>query len=48
MKKLYKKIEKFVLTIWIIPAFRYFAIAMLIALIIGLISGRSPIYRIFQ
>jgi len=32
--------------IWIIPFFRYFAIAMLIALIIGLIRGASPLYNI--
>tara|TARA_B100001093_G_scaffold506053_1_gene564334 strand:- start:843 stop:989 length:147 start_codon:yes stop_codon:yes gene_type:complete len=48
MKKLYKKLENFVLTIWVIPAFRYFVIALMIALIIGFITGRSPIYRIFE
>jgi len=47
IKKIYKKIEYFVMVIWIIPLFRYFAIAMLIVIIIGLIRGTSPLYNIF-
>jgi hypothetical protein len=48
MKKIFKKIESFILIIWIVPAFRYFFIAMLIAVIIGLITGRSPLYLMLK
>jgi len=46
MKKLYEKLLYGLAIIWIVPFFRYFAIAMLIALIIGLIRGTSPLYNI--
>lgn len=47
MKKLYDKLLSGLMIIWIIPFFRYFAIAMLIAVIIGLVRGTSPLYNIF-
>ena len=47
MKKLYEKILNGLAIIWIIPLFRYFAIAFVIAVIIGLIRGTSPLYNIF-
>jgi hypothetical protein len=40
IKKLYDKLIYALTIIWIVPLFRYFVIAMLIALIIGLIRGR--------
>ena len=47
IKKLYDKLIYALTIIWIVPLFRYFVIAMLIALIIGLIRGTSPLYNIF-
>ena len=47
MKKLYEKILNGLAIIWIIPLFRYFTIAFVIAVIIGLIRGTSPLYNIF-
>ena len=48
MKKIFKKIESFILIILIVPAFRYFFIVMLIAVIIGLITGRSLLYLMLK
>tara|TARA_B110000977_G_C10815768_1_gene392115 strand:+ start:72 stop:218 length:147 start_codon:yes stop_codon:yes gene_type:complete len=47
IKKLYDKLEHVLAIIWILPLLRYFVIAILIALIIGLIRGTSPLYNIF-
>lgn len=47
IKKLYDKIVYALAIIWIVPLLRYFVIAMLIALIIGLIRETSPLYNIF-
>jgi TctA family transporter len=47
MKKVFDKIINGLMIIWIIPLLRYFVIAMLIGLIIGLIRGTSPLYNIF-
>jgi hypothetical protein len=46
MKKIYDKLLYGLAIIWITPFLRYFAIAMLIAVIIGLIRGTSPLYNI--
>ncbi|MBT4959209.1 MAG: hypothetical protein HON33_04490 [Flavobacteriaceae bacterium] len=47
MRKLYDKLLYGLTIIWIIPLIRYFVIAMLIGVIIGLIRGTSPLYNIF-
>jgi hypothetical protein len=47
MKKIYDKLLYGLAIIWIIPFIRYFAIALLIGIIIGLIRGTSPLYNIF-
>jgi hypothetical protein len=47
MKKLYEKLLNALAIIWIVPLFRYFAIAIVIGIIIGLIRGTSPLYKIF-
>jgi|TARA_B110000285_G_scaffold84985_1_gene97458 hypothetical protein len=47
VKKLYEKILHGLAIIWIVPLFRYFAIAVLIGIIIGLVRGTSPLYNIF-
>tara|TARA_R110002126_G_scaffold222140_1_gene367318 strand:- start:433 stop:576 length:144 start_codon:yes stop_codon:yes gene_type:complete len=47
MKQLYEKLLNALAIIWIIPLFRYFAIAVLIGIIIGLVRGTSPLYNIF-
>jgi len=47
MQKLYDKLLYGLTIIWIIPLFRYLAIAFVIAVIIGLIKGTSPLYNIF-
>jgi hypothetical protein len=46
IKKLYDKLLYGLAIIWIIPLFRYLAIAFVIAVIIGLIKGTSPLYNI--
>jgi len=47
MKKLYEKLLNGLAVIWIIPLFRYFVIAVIISIIIGLIRGTSPLLNIF-
>jgi|TARA_R110000796_G_scaffold176612_1_gene293526 hypothetical protein len=47
MKQLYEKLLNGLAIIWIVPLFRYFAIAIVIGIIIGLIRGTSPLYNIF-
>tara|TARA_R110000744_G_scaffold81875_1_gene160879 strand:+ start:81 stop:224 length:144 start_codon:yes stop_codon:yes gene_type:complete len=47
MKKLYEKLLNAFAIIWIVPLFRYFTIAIVIGIIIGLIRGTSPLYNIF-
>ena len=47
MKKLYDKLLYGLAVIWIIPLFRYFAIAIVIGITIGLIRGTSPLLNIF-
>tara|TARA_R110000782_G_scaffold142698_1_gene235407 strand:- start:349 stop:492 length:144 start_codon:yes stop_codon:yes gene_type:complete len=47
MKQLYEKLLNGLAIIWIVPLFRYFAIAIVIGITIGLIRGTSPLYNIF-
>ena len=47
MKKLYDKSLYGLAIIWIIPLFRYFVIAIIISIIIGLFRGTSPLLNIF-
>ena len=47
MKKLYDKLLYGLAISWVIPFFRYLTIAFVIAVIIGLIRGTSPLYNIF-
>tara|TARA_B100000767_G_C19627793_1_gene476907 strand:- start:562 stop:705 length:144 start_codon:yes stop_codon:yes gene_type:complete len=47
MKKLYDKLLYGLAIIWIIPLFRYFVIAIIISIIIGLFRGTSPLLNIF-
>ena len=47
MKQLYEKLLYGLAIIWIVPFFRYFAIAIVIGIIIGLIRGTSPLLNIF-
>jgi len=47
IKKLYEKLLYGLAVIWVVPLFRYFVIAIIISIIIGLVRGTSPLYNIF-